>query len=102
MIVVDVFKRHTNVSPMDPVELCSTLTSSTNKPSSMVNYGDQFGLTPLHVAARRGAGVCCLHLIKVFRLDTDLPVWCCTEAVLVKTNYDYCQLYTFTKIQLSC
>src|SRR6218665_1329209 len=58
-------KRHTVVSPMDPVELCSTLTSSTNKPSSMVNYGDQFGLTPLHVAARRGAGVCCLHLIKV-------------------------------------
>ena len=53
-----------NHSNIDPIELCSTLTSAINKPGSMVDYGDMLGLTPLHVAAKIGAGVCCIHLIQ--------------------------------------
>ena len=59
---------HKDISSVDPVELCSTLTSATDKRRSVVNHADQFGHTPLHLAARRGAGVCAIHLIQVFYL----------------------------------
>ena len=56
---------------MDPVELCSTLTSAAaaDKKRSIINHTDKFGLTPLHLAARRGAGVCAVYLIQVLCLS---------------------------------
>jgi len=56
---------HKETSAFDPVELCACLTSAVDKRRSAADRADQFGQTPLHLAARRGAGVCAVHLIQV-------------------------------------
>lgn len=56
---------YNDTSALDPVELCSTLLAAAKTPQSMVNFSDQFGQTPLHLAARRGAGICTTYLLKV-------------------------------------
>jgi len=57
--------RHKDTSSVDAVELCACLTSAVDKRRSIADHADQFGHTPLHLAARRGAGVCAIHLIQV-------------------------------------
>ena len=58
---------HKDTSSIDPVELCACLTSAVDRRRSVTDHADQFGHTPLHLAARRGAGVCAIHLIQVIK-----------------------------------
>ena len=53
--------KHLNNSKIDPIELCTTLTSVME--TNGIDEADEFGQTPLHRAAIRGASVCCMHLI---------------------------------------
>ena len=48
---------------MDPIELVTTLTSAMKGVD--IDVYDQFGQTPLHRAALRGATVSCMHLLQV-------------------------------------
>jgi len=63
---------HKDTSSVDPVELCACLTSAVDKRRLVTDHADQFGHTPLHLAARRGAGVCAIHLIQVLLSNTYL------------------------------
>jgi hypothetical protein len=54
---------YADTSPLDPIELCSTITSAIGE-SNGIDAVDEFGQTPLHRAALRGATVCCMHLIQ--------------------------------------
>jgi hypothetical protein len=47
----------------DPIELLSLLTAHMN--DQKVDEPDAKGETPLHLAAARGATICCLHLLQV-------------------------------------
>ena len=64
--------RHKDTSSVDAVELCACLTSAVDKRRSIADHADQFGRTPLHLAARRGAGVCAIHLIQVDTSTTSI------------------------------
>ena len=50
---------------IDPIEICTTLTTAL-RGNGLVRK-DNLGRTPLHWAAYRGAGTCCMHLIQVGR-----------------------------------
>ena len=52
---------HSDSSKVDPIEMCTTLTSVME--TNGIDEADEFGKTPLHCAAMRGATVCCMHLI---------------------------------------
>ncbi|XP_071081128.1 poly [ADP-ribose] polymerase tankyrase-like [Haliotis cracherodii] len=54
--------RHTNGSSVDPIELCSLLTSKMG--TRGIDDADAFGQTPLHCASVRGATICCMHLMQ--------------------------------------
>ena len=51
------------MSPLDPIELCSVLTD--NMKNKELDVQDENGQTPLHLAAKRGATICCVHLLQV-------------------------------------
>eukprot|EP00095_Tigriopus_kingsejongensis_P005843 maker-scaffold697_size109876-snap-gene-0.23 protein:Tk05843 transcript:maker-scaffold697_size109876-snap-gene-0.23-mRNA-1 annotation:"poly(adp-ribose) polymerase pme-5-like" len=53
--------RHTNQARCDPIEVVSMLVDAMNQAD--LDEGDDFGTTPLHYAAFRGATVSCLLLI---------------------------------------
>ena len=55
--------RTRNKAAIDPIEICTTLTTAL-KGNGLIKK-DNLGRTPLHWAAYRGAGTCCMHLIKV-------------------------------------
>ncbi len=54
--------RHGDSSRTDPIEVCSMLVDKMG--GRGVDHRDAFGRSPLHYAARRGATVCCLLLLK--------------------------------------
>ena len=54
--------RFADTSSIDPIELCTTITNAIE--SNGIDAVDEFGQTPLHRAALRGASVCCMHLIQ--------------------------------------
>ncbi|XP_060068797.1 poly [ADP-ribose] polymerase tankyrase-like [Ylistrum balloti] len=49
-------------SPLDPVELCSVLTKAMR--DQQIDEIDKSCQTPLHLAANRGATICCVHLLQ--------------------------------------
>lgn len=49
-------------SQLDPVELCSVLTKAMR--DQQIDEIDKFSQTPLHLAANRGATICCVHLLQ--------------------------------------
>ncbi|OWF45703.1 Poly(ADP-ribose) polymerase pme-5 [Mizuhopecten yessoensis] len=49
-------------SSLDPVELCSVLTKAMK--DQQIDEVDKFCRTPLHLAANRGATICCVHLLQ--------------------------------------
>ena len=57
----------------DPIELTNLLTSGMTR--EQVDTSDNAGRTPLHEAARRGAMICCMHLVErganINRQDND-------------------------------
>ena len=57
----------------DPIELTTLLTSGMT--GEQVDTADAAGRTPLHEAARRGAMICCMHLVErganINRQDSD-------------------------------
>lgn len=55
--------RETDKSHHDPIELCKLLAKSMG--SSEINIADKNGSTPLHLAACRGASICCMYLLQV-------------------------------------
>ncbi len=61
---------YSDVARLDPIDLCTTLTSAMK--GNMIDHRDAFGQTPLHRAAIRGAGVCCMHLLQVGRVGSIL------------------------------
>ena len=53
----------TSTKTVDPIDLCSVLTDAMgNKELESV---DENGFTSLHMAAMRGATICCIHLLQV-------------------------------------
>ena len=58
--------KHTDHSRMDPIEVCSMIVEAMD--SNRVDEPDEFGSTPLHYAAWRGATVCCLLLLQVINI----------------------------------
>ncbi|XP_066280586.1 poly [ADP-ribose] polymerase tankyrase-like isoform X1 [Branchiostoma lanceolatum] len=55
-------KDHQNKTATDPIEVTTTLTVAMN--GKGIDTADEFGQTPLHRAALRGATICCLHLVE--------------------------------------
>ncbi|XP_078675989.1 poly [ADP-ribose] polymerase tankyrase-like isoform X2 [Branchiostoma floridae x Branchiostoma belcheri] len=55
-------KDHQNKTAIDPIEVTTTLTVAMN--GQGIDTADEFGQTPLHRAAFRGATICCLHLVE--------------------------------------
>ncbi|KAL4238217.1 hypothetical protein ACF0H5_002929 [Mactra antiquata] len=51
-----------SVSQLDPIELCSILTDAMQ--NKELDARDENGLSPLHLAAMRGATICCVHLLQ--------------------------------------
>ncbi|XP_033735456.1 poly [ADP-ribose] polymerase tankyrase-like [Pecten maximus] len=49
-------------SQLDPVELCSVLTKAMK--DQQIDETDKYSRTPLHLAANRGATICCVHLLQ--------------------------------------
>jgi hypothetical protein len=74
-----------DTSALDPVELCSTLLAAVKTPLSMVNHTDKSGQTPLHLAARRGAGICATYMIKVNSKDVS-SWWIMREPIGVRSG----------------
>lgn len=55
-------------SALDPIELCSVLTSAMK--GEHIDDGDRNIQSALHLAAQRGATICCVHLLQqVNRID---------------------------------
>ncbi|XP_067682285.1 poly [ADP-ribose] polymerase tankyrase-like [Haliotis asinina] len=54
--------RHRDGSTVDPIELCSLLTSKMG--ARGIDDADVFGQTPLHCASVRGGTICCMHLMQ--------------------------------------
>ena len=56
-----------DASTLDPIELCMMLVSSMKEKiyngQELLRTKDEFGATPLHLAAKRGATICCSYLI---------------------------------------
>ena len=61
--------RHTDYSMSDPISvvslLCEAMTEQGKDVKTQVNHQDNFGQTPLHRAALRGATICSLNLLQV-------------------------------------
>ena len=61
--------RHTDYSMSDPISvvglLCEAMTEQGKDAKTQVNHQDNFGQTPLHRAALRGATICSLNLFQV-------------------------------------
>ena len=61
--------RHTDYSMSDPISvvslLCEAITEQGKDVKTQVNHQDNFGQTPLHRAALRGATICSLNLLQV-------------------------------------
>ena len=72
---------------IDPIEICTTLTTAL-RGNGLVRK-DNLGRTPLHWAAYRGAGTCCMHLIQVGRWIRSvlLPKWFLSNALFLDWLY---------------
>ena len=61
---------------MDPISvaglLCEAMTEQGKDLKAELNHKDNFGQTPLHRAALRGATICALNLIQVKKSDRSL------------------------------
>uniref|UniRef100_A0A6F9DBH5 Poly [ADP-ribose] polymerase n=1 Tax=Phallusia mammillata TaxID=59560 RepID=A0A6F9DBH5_9ASCI len=80
----------------DPIELTTLLTSGMS--GAEVDTADATGRTPLHEAARRGAMICCMHLVErganINRQDSD----CNTPLSLaVKAGHNSCAVMLIQK-----
>ena len=51
----------------DPIELLSLVTAAME--DQRIDEVDAYGNAPLHLAAMRGATICCIHLLQVVPLD---------------------------------
>ena len=60
---VYIYYRPNSVSALDPIELCSVLTDAMD--NKELDSRDEKGRSPLHLAAMRGATICCIHLLQV-------------------------------------
>lgn len=49
-------------SALDPIELCSVVTGAMK--GEHIDDGDKNGQSALHLAAQRGATICCVHLLQ--------------------------------------
>ncbi|XP_078491474.1 poly [ADP-ribose] polymerase tankyrase isoform X1 [Ciona intestinalis] len=80
----------------DPIELTTLLTSGMS--GSEVDMADSNGRTPLHEAARRGAMICCMHLVErggnINRQDSD-----CNSplSLAVKSGHNSCAVMLIQK-----
>ncbi|KAK3092730.1 hypothetical protein FSP39_006660 [Pinctada imbricata] len=83
-------------SVLDPIELCAVLTAAME--DKRIDDTDKFGQTPLHVAAQRGASICCLHLVQrkaeLNRKDnnSNTPL-----ALAVSNGHDSCAIVLIQK-----
>lgn len=56
---------HKDASFIDPIELVALLDPSDNSSQApSLDIADEFGSTPLHYAAQRGATISCMHLLR--------------------------------------
>ena len=63
--------RHKDHSFLDPIELVALLnpSDSTTIQQPSADVADNFGSTPLHYAAQRGATISCMHLLKAVNIN---------------------------------
>ncbi|XP_064623807.1 poly [ADP-ribose] polymerase tankyrase-like [Lineus longissimus] len=97
---------HKNTSALDPIELCNTMTSAMKNVD--LDLQDVFGQTPLHLAARRGATVCFMHLTQPQRkvnIDSKDNLGNTPLSLAVLAGHDSCAISLIQKganINVSC
>ncbi|XP_045173685.2 poly [ADP-ribose] polymerase tankyrase-like [Mercenaria mercenaria] len=85
-----------SVSALDPIELCSVLTDAMQ--NKELDARDENGRSPLHLAAMRGATICCIHLLQrgVPILGTD-TYGHTALSLAVKYKHDSCAIMLLQK-----
>lgn len=85
-----------SVSQLDPIELCSLLTEAMQNKN--LDSRDCQGRSPLHLAAMRGATICCIHLLQrgVPILGTDMYGHTALS-LAVKYKHDSCAIMLLQK-----
>lgn len=55
---------HKNIKPIDPVAVVTVLLRHMQTKPDILNAADNWRQSPLHCAARRGANICCISLLR--------------------------------------